>query len=76
MTGSAQFKIFLRDYHVLDHLLSGLLVQLTPVLVQDMLWVVVGSQEADIVDLGPATLLRAQEVRLATKNGLEALESP
>lgn len=58
------------------HLLFGLLVQLAPVLLHDMLGVMVGGQEADIVDLGPATLLRAQEMRLAPKDRLESLKSP
>lgn len=51
----------------------GFLVQLTLVLFQDMLGVMVGSQESHIVDLGPAALLIAQEMGVTPQ---EALESP
>jgi hypothetical protein len=72
---SARLKWPLGASDSLIDLLFGLLVQLTPVFVQDMLWVMMGGQEAYIMDLGPAALLRAQEMRLASKKGLESLQS-
>ena len=47
---------------LLANLLFGLLVQLGPVFVEDMFRVMVGGEEAHIMNLRPAALLAAQEM--------------
>jgi hypothetical protein len=68
-------QVILQDNHTQGHSLLGLLVQLIPVLLQNVLRVMMGGQETDIVNLGPATLLEAQKMGLAPKDGLESLKS-
>lgn len=75
LTMSAQLMRPLETNDSLSDLLLSLLVQLTPIFVQDMLGVMMGGQEAHIVDLGPSALLGPQGMRLAPKDGLESLQS-
>jgi hypothetical protein len=51
---SIEFVKFIRM-----NLLLGLLVQLGPVLVQDIFGIMVRGEEADVVDLSPSALLVA-----------------
>jgi hypothetical protein len=53
------------------NLLLGLLVQLGPVLVQDIFGIVVRGEEANVVDLSPPSLLVAQQMSAATESRLE-----
>lgn len=55
--------------------LLGLLVQLGPVFVQDIVGVVVRGEEAHVVDLRPAPLLVAQEMGFAPEDRLESVDS-
>lgn len=55
--------------------LLGLLIQLGPVFLQDMVGVVVRGEEAHIVDLGPALLLLAQYMGVPPKERMESLGS-
>jgi hypothetical protein len=55
--------------------LSGLLVQLGPIPVQDVVGVMVRGEVANIVDLSPATLLEPQRTTLTPNDGAQSLES-
>jgi hypothetical protein len=63
---SIEFVKFIRM-----NLLLGLLVQLGPVLVQDIFGIMVRGEEADVVDLSPSALLVAQQMSAATERRLE-----
>jgi hypothetical protein len=61
---------FLQCFNGIESLLLSLLVELRSVSIQDLVGVVVGRKEANIMDLSPSALLGADERRPAPRQAL------